>query len=904
MIRRWLLSTVVAGGFAVVASSSWAAGTLQPDSNWAISKIAANQIGGDAYCALARRFNNGLILTLARNGKDEGSIAIDFQKDVLNSAVEYPVTITPNTGAARSFNVHPVSGKAVVIRLGADYAFYDSLNRSSVLGINVAGTQYDFAVSDFPQGQEKLNGCLSTMVEPAAGPVAAAVPPPAATAPQSVPFTPVSVPVEPVIAEQAPPPVLTLKKKPVPQAALAQIASAPMQPIAPLSGGDVDAIVRDQTSGLVSQIDSLRNENARLQQIAEGQRRDFEEKLKQQSTDSAEAAKIQDRVMALENENSTLRQQVESALANATPVAPPTQLTQESCPAPDKTAENILNAELERLRQENLRLNQDIVLSKARITSLEAQPAASDAKVVEAGQRALKAESELAALKLQLATSEKLVSENERRLADANVRITGLTQELSQKTTALAAAVAAPAPAAAPVLTPPVLTDPSVPRLQNLVDDLQAENKNLKDSLERAQAAAVTAVSSSAGGDADGAYQAARELSLMKEELELTRRERDKLKQDLDHSQLGKEDKLLSIASANWDLEQATRRYNEAEREIRRLGAQIEEDRGSCMKEKKGIESMLFDPRIAEKQQMAKIDELQKKADMANLALDLEKKRSKELSDKLTALGGTPPPSLAAMAASIPPSAGDSTSREFDDVTVSSVGVPAMPAVPALPVAQAALAKPTTPVIAVVPVIAPAPVPARANPVSDIAAADVPAAAAPVLPKLNIPAVQPAVVAAVAPSPAVAQMSADDLGKLLNAIGMADVSDVKKSSKGNYSWKAGSLFGTAEQSPISSPDAFDVMAQAYLEKTQSKCKGDFAIVPGLDQVTDTVHASTYQVACVSSSGDKISASVVFFARDGFFTTIAHEAPVDQIDTALDASEALFNRITGAKVASR
>ncbi|HEX2639165.1 MAG TPA: hypothetical protein VHL50_01270, partial [Pyrinomonadaceae bacterium] len=198
-IFRGCLLSATAISLAGIANAS-SEQLLQPDSDWAVSKIATSrQAGGGAYCALARRFNNDTVLTFARNAKDESSIAVDFQNDgALDRNTSYYVSIKPNTGPSRSFNVNPVSGRALVVRLGKDYAFYDALARAAQLDVKVAADSYSFTMSDFSTGQEQLNGCLADLIEPAAAPAdrpatADAIPAPAA---MPVPAVTASTPVD------------------------------------------------------------------------------------------------------------------------------------------------------------------------------------------------------------------------------------------------------------------------------------------------------------------------------------------------------------------------------------------------------------------------------------------------------------------------------------------------------------------------------------------------------------------------------------------------------------------------------------------------------------------------------------------------------------------------------------
>jgi hypothetical protein len=59
-LRHFLLSGAVCGGLAfagfssgIAAAAENAPSVLKPDSGWAVSKIAAKAMGGEAYCAVA-----------------------------------------------------------------------------------------------------------------------------------------------------------------------------------------------------------------------------------------------------------------------------------------------------------------------------------------------------------------------------------------------------------------------------------------------------------------------------------------------------------------------------------------------------------------------------------------------------------------------------------------------------------------------------------------------------------------------------------------------------------------------------------------------------------------------------------------------------------------------------------
>ncbi len=77
-----------------------------------------------------------------------------------------------------------------------------------------------------------------------------------------------------------------------------------------------------------------------------------------------------------------------------------------------------------------------------------------------------------------------------------------------------------------------------------------------------------------------------------------------------------------SIATDNWNLERATMRFTESEREVKRLGAQLAQERAKWAMEKQELEAQLFDPQVTSQQQLARLAELERKLDDAQRTLE------------------------------------------------------------------------------------------------------------------------------------------------------------------------------------------------------------------------------------------------------------------------------------------
>ena len=170
-IRSLVSSVAVLGAFlassALVGDALAQKGSIMaPSTGWAVSKIGD---AGGAYCALARKYNQDTVLTLARNEFSETSFALDFQRPILNQQAAMKVILDPGAGQQRAYEIKPVSDKAFVVRLGRDSSFFDALARTGLLRVETDGQSYHFNVADIDEGQFKLDACVVNMVMPAAG---------------------------------------------------------------------------------------------------------------------------------------------------------------------------------------------------------------------------------------------------------------------------------------------------------------------------------------------------------------------------------------------------------------------------------------------------------------------------------------------------------------------------------------------------------------------------------------------------------------------------------------------------------------------------------------------------------------------------------------------------------------
>jgi hypothetical protein len=141
-------------------------------------------------------------------------------------------------------------------------------------------------------------------------------------------------------------------------------------------------------------------------------------------------------------------------------------------------------------------------------------------------------------------------------------------------------------------------------------------------------------------------------------------------------------------------------------------------------------------------------------------------------------------------------------------------------------------------------------------------------------------------------------------GSILNVLNMAGASGVQKVEKGSdaqktaYQWQNGQVFGTAEEKAIGSPEQFDSMVKEYLDRTQQRCPGEFAVVPDDSVGEGDSRADSYEVACVGKTVSS-GASLLFYNKGGVFTVVAHEAPATDLGQAIDSRNQVKKLVTGS-----
>lgn len=926
---------------------------MNGSSDWKVSKIDAPSGQKDgAYCAMTRKFNKNVVLTLGSKADGEMSLAFDFQNKPFDPKKSYVIAMTIGPDVKRAFEATPASPSAIVIDAGVDESLTGALEKNTKIDISIEGDVYVFDLEPFAAGHKKLADCM------------------------------VSLPGGKAV-------FLAKNDGKTPDVEALLRATAAKEAAAPKKEKGVPKAASSGTGG-ATEINALREENLRLSNALERERRSYENN-QVSAAQSNLVSELREKIALLESERN-----VTSTKASETP----------------DTAQKLKDA----------------------VTKL-------DALSVENG---------------------RLKSELERLRADANAM-------------------------AANIVTPKAFDE-----VRAELDSLKKENETLKSQIAQAQ--------SSGPADQVADVESITRIRTLEVKLDDAGKKIADLQRENEELRDEKERKLLRVSSDNWNLEEATRRYNEAEREIRRMASLVEENKSLCAQEKVELEGMLFDPSVTDQEQLARLsglenklrtaqddlqtqrqsyekqleelrranaemspdkvrerdekigaleteinairDELKKtvgerdsertkvlalqkeieglktnlsgkegeaqqtishlEGEKASTLAELERMKSEKArleTEKSTTLAelervkkienkNTEQAELgrlrnetarlqAALDSQSAKSAESSTTpqekaaigrelmalraeivrkdTEYNQkiqrleaeksqlatafVQSQSTGarkstpdsiMPAMQAAPAVSSEIAALrdelrksqqaheqeitalrdaleeksvAQPENLAASSMAEMEPAAGPGAA---AIPAAAQTPANISPVQ-TASLPS--PAAVQSLpipAPKSAVSSsfMNLAQISGLIENAGLRlskpveKVSEVSGPTFSAFRWQTGPAFGSSEQRPIGDTAEFDRYVDDYIRKTKSRCQGDFAASPAATQGEGSNRMSSYEIACVSGDAAS-SAAIVFFTRNGLFTVIAHEAGTDSMDVAMEDRDRIFAALSGS-----
>lgn len=857
MIRRSLYTFGFIASL-MVTTSAVQARTLAPASDWSVNKVAVAQ--GDAYCTLARQYEGNSVMTFARNAAGEGTIALDFQRDVFDVTRPYPITLQAGN-VIRQYVIKPANNSAIIMRTSTDASLFEAMRDTGGLKVQIDTEDFTVDLGGYRDGFAKLISCTGGD-------------------------------------------------------AVVKMADRDEVPRPP-KGIENQVTAQDSLGRQDAEIDALLRDNATLVKTLEDERADFRRKLAedrvQNSADTQSSVAtldtaVMEKLVAAEKRNADLLRRVtmlESQLATKTATLNPD--------LPSALQER--DSQIALLKGERQRLEDMLDEERRKRVALEAEVVALKAQKGDAGMMAqgnalaAELEKQVASLTQQ---NESLRSQLETaRNTEPQVVVKEIIKEVPVMASATPAAVQDLNIKLAEAETEALSYKAERDEYRNL---LQKERQRLKEMSDLGQQVSTTSAQSDnmvaairkleaekvdlirqleyakAGGIAPGRVDTSANADMQKrlesvmqeseeakQKLRLLAADKSALEIRLREAEMAAADAKRVLASAKTDQIAGDRESSEIkslESEIASLEAQ-----NRVLREDLAARASRVDvDRTGSKDMIAALEEKYSKRlevienENVRLTRELQQERNKEpqIVEKIVEVDFDNPqmPSSTAVA------------PQVGNVAMVTETKTVAPNEARRQLRNKITGKP----------VAPMPAPIAAN----------------VHTRHAVPIVTPVVESGqdarvVRPQPPM--LSGDDIRTLVMRAQIPletpieRVSTISGPDFAAFRWDTGRVYGSGEESRLSSPQAFEQAVADYMRKTENRCQGDFdkTIIPVA--APNGMSARAADIACIQNdSSDGAAASVVFFAHNGMFYALAHETDLDGFEIAMDNRDRLVKTL--------
>lgn len=158
--------SIVTTATSVLAVSSAATpyGVLRPQDGW---KVGTVDTAGAPYCAMVGKFDKQVVVAFARNVDGFGSVALDFKDSFFKAGEEYEVSLKADGIKNRTLVGRASSERSIVVQIGRDDAFYDTLSNNGELVIGMPMLEVTFALRQFSGAHKNLETCSAKLEKPA-----------------------------------------------------------------------------------------------------------------------------------------------------------------------------------------------------------------------------------------------------------------------------------------------------------------------------------------------------------------------------------------------------------------------------------------------------------------------------------------------------------------------------------------------------------------------------------------------------------------------------------------------------------------------------------------------------------------------------------------------------------------
>ena len=552
---------------------------FHPSAAWEVSK-------SDVMCSIGTTFNNGYIMRFSGDEMWVDSMDINFKQDIFNPDQSYAVGMSVPGVKSKQFQAQPASSRTLSVGLRKQKAFYQSMRDSAVLDLNVDGNEFRFYMTGFSTAAEKFERCMAGAV---------------------------------------------IKDERIAANALAE-RSEERNFMVNESIAMEEKAKANQAALSVSSKD-IEPSDESLKEITETENM-------VDLTDGADAPVVQDLTVKETHKvgDITVPANDDMAQRGAAEKAEPEPILDVDVaePALDEMAEKTAATSGEEKLSEQLaekinespewiKSDRDRALSDLARRQLEAPEGAKAAPVVASKQVAEQTDI------VDAAPDDETIEIAPEETEDKSEEIITFDSPREAETAEINAATAVPPSdvEASETLVPMDEEDvieaqapPAVPPAP-VRETVSKSTPEPKVTTERFSGQADFA-DDSTQKDMDAMRK---QIVRMENTISQLKEENVALNKELKSLLRASEEERLEIASDNWNLEQATKQYNEAERQIKRLGLELQKERARHAAEKNELEALLFDPQVTSEAQLARLAQLE--AELAQVKLELEKERSR-----------------------------------------------------------------------------------------------------------------------------------------------------------------------------------------------------------------------------------------------------------------------------------
>ena len=588
MAKRRLATSLLAGCLVTTCIGTLAfAGDPElyfyPTQRWS---IAAQ--GGDESaptCALSNSFNNGFAIKISGDRDGFDTLDLDFRQSTFEAGRKYEIVYSVPGASREVFQATAAKGSVLSSSISSKADFAAALQDAATLDLSIQSNQFRLYLTGFAKAMDEYNTCINPPA-PAMAAIDEVENPPELAAAQEAEAS-----LSP--AEEA---VIMASDSSSDTLAQPEISSPPADDAPILSQNEQTSDKKD----ILAKIDSLANEfkggSAEASAAPEPAAPDAFA-----SSDAIPAGDISDSIP-------------QDSRANIPDELPP--LLGESAPEPAAIKPVKGERYTEKLARQLKEQGEPSSSSSEPARAMKSPPSSSD----DNGPAALPPREETSSASAEVSpapdaaapkgeiihfkgervlpkkkSASPAAPSEEAKSAPEHTSVTIPAYKMTKQTTKMEAdftdiAADAPAPDEAPA-----------------VDDAAFVQASFTDEAPDAP----SAIEPSSGAAGEDFIQMRDKIRELEQEVGRLSKENSLLDTELKTSLKDSEDERLSVSSDNWNLERATMRYNEAERQIKRLGRQLQAARQQCTTEKQELETMLFDPQVTEQSQLAKLSAME-----------------------------------------------------------------------------------------------------------------------------------------------------------------------------------------------------------------------------------------------------------------------------------------------------